>query len=300
MISTHHSQFPTQLLTIHNSPLTTMRNLLIFITKYNAFFLFLIFEVSSLLIYIKYNSFQKATFINSSNEVTGNLYARISEFNGYLSLKDVNDSLARENARLRSQLKSSFYADTVTKHKVTDTVYKQQYEYIVAKVINNSVNRSNNYITINRGSNQGIAKGMGVICGLGIVGKVVYASAHFAVVQSLLHKDSQFSAMLAGNKEIGSIEWGDDLDPHKGLLKDVSNNALPKLGELVVTSGYSLFPEGIPIGKISSLHTKAGGSFLNMEVTLAVDFSKLQYVNVVDNKFAKEQEGLEAQQKKDE
>jgi len=67
-----------------------------------------------------------------------------------------------------------------------------------------------------------------------------------------------------------------------------------------VTSGYSLFPEGIPIGKISSLHNKAGGSFLNMEVTLAVDFSKLQYVNVVDNKFAKEQEGLEAQQKKDE
>ncbi len=277
-----------------------MRNLWIFISKYNAFFLFLIFEVSSLVIYVKYNSFQKATFINSSSEITGSLYEKVNEFYGYLSLKDVNDSLARENARLRNQLKSSLYVDTVTKHKVTDTVYKQQYEYIQAKVINNSVNRSNNYLTINRGSDQGVEKGMGVICDKGIVGKVVYVSGHFAVVQSLLHKDSQFSAMLAKNKEIGYIEWGDDLDPHKGVLKDVSNNALPKLGELVVTSGYSLFPAGISIGKISNLHTKAGGVSLTMEVALAVDFSKLDYVNVVDNKFATEQQGLEAQQKKDE
>ena len=277
-----------------------MRNLLIFITKYNAFFLFIIFEVCSLVVYIKYNSFQKASFINSSNEVTGNFYARVNEFYRYLTLNNVNDSLALENARLHNLLKTSFYVDSTVKHKVKDTIYKQQYEYIAAKVINNSVNRSNNYITINKGSNQGIAKGMGVICDLGIVGKVVYVSNHFAIVQSLLHKDSQFSAMLAKNKEIGTIQWNDELDPHKGILKDVSNNALPKLGEQVVTSGYSLFPEGIPIGKISSLHIKGGGYSLNMEVALAVNYSTLQYVYVVDNKFANEQTGLEAQQKKDE
>ncbi|HEY5327209.1 MAG TPA: rod shape-determining protein MreC [Mucilaginibacter sp.] len=274
-----------------------MRNLWIFISKYNAFFLFLIFEAASVTIYIKYNSFQKAAFINSSNEVTGNLYAKVSELYGYLSLKEVNDNLAHENAQLRNRLKASFYVDTISKHKVNDTVYQQQYEYIEAKVINNSVNRSNNYLTLNRGANQGVEKGLGVICNKGIVGKVVYVSDHFAVVQSLLHKDSQFSAMLANNKEIGYIEWGDDMDPHKGLLKDVSNNALPKLGEEVVTSGYSLFPEGVPIGKISNLHTKEGGVSLNMEVALAVDFSKLHYVYVVDNKFAKEQEGVEARQK---
>ena len=276
-----------------------MRNLLIFITKYNAFFLFLIFEVSALLIYIKYNSFQKASFINSTNQVTANLYTHVNQFYSYLTLSDANDSLAKENARLRNQLKTSFYVDSVNKHKVTDTIFKQQYEYLVAKVINNSVNRSNNYLTINRGSSQGVGKGMGVICNDGIVGKVVFVSEHYAVVQSLLHKDSQFSAMLANNKEIGSIEWGDELDPRKAVLKDVTTNAQPKMGERVITSGYSLFPEGIAIGKISNLHTKGGGVSLNMEVTLSVDFSKLQYVNVVDNKFAKEQEGLEAQQKKE-
>jgi rod shape-determining protein MreC len=277
-----------------------MRNLLIFITKYNAFFLFLIFELGSLFIYIKYNSFQKASFINSTNQVTGTLYGQVNDLYSYLSLREVNDSLSRENARLRNQLKTSFYVDSVGKHDVKDTVYKQQYTYIAAKVINNSVNRSNNYITINRGSKQGIAKGMGVICSSGLVGKVVFVGEYLSVVQSLLHKDSRFSAMLAKNKEIGYIEWSDNLDPHMGYLKDVSNNAQPKIGEDVVTSDYSLFPAGIPIGKISNLHTKAGGFALNMEVKLAVDFSRLQYVDVVVNKLAQEQAGLEAQQKKDE
>ncbi|MGZ3945096.1 MAG: rod shape-determining protein MreC [Mucilaginibacter sp.] len=277
-----------------------MRNLLIFISKYNAFFLFLIFEISALTIYIKYNSFQRATFISSTSKVTGALYAQRDQLVSYLSLQEQNDSLAKENARLRNQLKSSFYLDTAGKHKVSDTVYKQQYTFIPAKVINNSVNRSTNYITIDRGSLQGVAKGMGVICSSGLVGKVIFVGEHLSLVQSLLHKDSKFSAMLAKSKEIGYIEWSDDLDPHKGILKDVSNNAQPKLGEEVVTSEYSLFPAGIPVGKISNLHTRRGGYTLNMEVALAVDFSKLQYVNIVVNKLAQEQAGLETQEKKDE
>ncbi len=277
-----------------------MRNLLIFISKYNAFFLFIIFEVSALIIYIKYNSFQKATFINSTNQVTGNLYARADHLKSYLVLSEVNDSLAIENARLRNQLKTSFYVDSAAKHRVNDTIYKQQYEYVVAKVINNSVNRRSNYITINLGSNAHIEKGMGVICDAGIVGKIINVSQHFAVVQSVLHKDTRFSAMLADHKDIGSFIWGSNIDAHKGLLIDVSNSAQPKLGEKVVSSEHSLFPAGLLYGKVSNLRAKEGGSSLNMEVTLSVDFSKLQYVYVVINKLAQEQLGLEAQEKKDE
>src|ERR1700688_1205919 len=103
-----------------------MRNLLIFITKYNAFFLFLIFEISALVIYIKYNSFQKATFINSTSKITGSLYTQVNGLYSYLALREVNDSLASENARLRNQLKTSFYVDTIAKRKVDDTIYKQQ------------------------------------------------------------------------------------------------------------------------------------------------------------------------------
>ncbi len=277
-----------------------MRNLLIFITKYNAFFLFLIFEVSALLIYIKYNSFQKATFINSQNQVTGTMYAQVNQLKGYLRLKDVNDSLARENAKLRGMLKTSYYVDTVDKHKVVDTVYKQQYTYIVAKVINNSFNKRSNYITIDRGSRDGITKAMGVISGDGVVGQVIDVTDHLAIIQSVLHKNTRFSAMLANDKQIGSFVWGNDIDPHKGLLIDMQNNAQPKLGEQVVTSGYSLFPSGIPFGKITNLHAKSGGLLLNVEVALAVDFTKLQYVYVINNKFAQEQAGLEAVQNKNE
>ncbi|MFD2864858.1 rod shape-determining protein MreC [Mucilaginibacter antarcticus] len=278
-----------------------MRNLLIFISKYNAFFLFIIFEVGALIVYIKYNSFQKASFINSTNQVTGSLYTRYDQLRSYIFLREVNDSLSRENARLHTQLKASFYIDSAARHKITDTVYKQQYEYIDAAVINKSTNRRNNYLTINQGSRAGIAKGMGVISSQGVVGKVILVGQYMSVVQSLLHKETVISASLAGTNELGSFTWGDNLDPHMGLLYDVSNNATPKVGDLVVTSDRSLFPTGIPIGKIASLKSKtAKGLFLNMDVAIAVDFGKLQYVYVINNKLAAEQLGLEAQEKKDE
>ena len=278
-----------------------MRNLLIFINKYNAFFLFLIFEISALVIYVKYNSFQRATYINTANQFTGTLYARVSELNSYLALKDVNDSLAAENARLRSMVQSSYYADTLAKTTVTDSVYKQQYTYTQARVINNSVNKRNNYITIQKGSKDGIVKGMGVISNAGVVGKVIYTSEHLSIIQSLLHKDAKVSAMLAETKDIGSLIWGYDLNPRKGLLIDVPNHVKPHIGQWVVTSTYSdLFPAGIPLGRVSNLHAKGGGFFLNMEVNLSVDFSKLQYVYVVNNKLALERAALETQEKQDE
>jgi len=278
-----------------------MRNLLVFISKYNAFFLFVIFEIAAIIIYIKYNSFQKATFINSTNHITGNLYARVDEFKGYLTLREVNDSLARENARLRNQLKSSFYVDTVAKGQVTDTVYKQQYEYIAAKVVNNAVNGLNNIITINAGSDAGVKKGMGVINDKGVVGKVLQVSPHFSTIQSLLNTETVVSAMLANSRQIGSFAWGADLNPHRGLLYDITNDASPKVGELVVTSDRSLYPTGIAIGKLINLRAKnAKGSFLSMDVALTVDFTKLEYVYVVVNEFSTEQTGLEAAVKKDE
>jgi rod shape-determining protein MreC len=199
---------------------------------------------------------------------------------------------------LRNQLKSSFYIDTIARHKINDTVFKQQYEYIAARVINNSTNRTYNYITINRGRTDGVGVGMGVICSAGVVGKVINVSEHMAIVQSMLNKSTRFSVMLAKNHEIGSAVWGDDFDTRKGLLVDVSTNAQPKLGESVITSGYSLFPEGIMVGRVSDLNPKGGGISLSMEMIFSVDYSKLEYVSVVDNKVQTEQDNLESLQKK--
>lgn len=246
---------------------------------------------------LNYNAFQKASYITSSNNVTGAVNAKVGQIGDYLSYGRVNDSLVRENAMLRNQLKSSFYIDTIAKRNVNDTIYNQQYQYIAAKVISNSTNQRNNYITINRGSKDGIEKDMGVICGSGVVGLVVKTTEHFANIQSLLNGNARISAMLADNKEIGTVTWTSNLDPHQGLLMDVSNNVKPKLGEKVVTSGQSLYPTGIAIGKISNLHAKEGGLFLNMYLDLAVDYSKLEYVYVVINKLAKEQVEVEKRPK---
>lgn len=276
-----------------------MRNLFIFISRYSAFFLFLIFEVSSLVILVKYNSFQKASFINSSSELTGIIYERVDEITRYLNLGQTNTKLAEENARLRSQLKSSFYHTKSVDSTVTDTTYKQQYTYIQAQVINNSISRSNNYLTLNRGSDQGIAKGMGVICPTGVVGKVVNVTQHFSTVQSLLHKDFRVSGLLITSKAFGSVKWGDDLNPYNAILSDVPNIAKPKVGEQVVTSEYSLFPMGISVGKISKIGVKGGTNFVNFEIRLSTDFARLQQVYVVKNKLQQEQQTLESQQKKD-
>ncbi|TZF82068.1 rod shape-determining protein MreC [Pedobacter sp. BS3] len=278
-----------------------MRNLWIFISKYNAFFLFVIFFVTALILTIKNNSYQRASVLNSSNQVIGEAYRNVNAFKSYLRLGAVNDSLARENARLRNQLKSSFYNDSIAGNSVKDTLYKQQYTYIVARVVNNSIHQKNNYITINRGKRQGVQKGMGVICGTGVVGIVLNVSDNFASVRTILHSETKISASIAGTGAFGSLVWGDNnYDPQKAVLEDIPNHITVKPGAQIVTSGYSLFPAGLPIGKVIKTGVIGGNNFLNIEVKLSTDFATLEYVYVVNNLFSTEQAQLEESNKKDE
>ncbi|HYK76152.1 MAG TPA: rod shape-determining protein MreC [Daejeonella sp.] len=275
-----------------------MRNLWLFISKYNAFFMLIIFLILSFVLLVNNNSYQRASAWNSSNQVVGLAYEQVNSLTSYLSLAETNDRLAAENARLNNQLKSSYFNDSIERRTVTDTSGKRQYDYIVAKVVNNSIRQKNNYITINRGSRHGIEKGMGVISSNGIVGVVLNVSENFSTVQSLLHSDSRVSASVDGN--IGSLVWGDgNYNPHLAILKDIPNHIVIKKGAKVVTSGYSLFPAGLEIGQVTQTDIKGGDSFLNLEVQLTTDFSTLQYVYVVNNLLAKEQKALEAQNKTD-
>ena len=273
-----------------------MRNLWIFISKYNAFFFLIIFLIISLILLLQNNSYQRASAWNSSNHIIGSAYERVNSFTSYLNLGRTNDSLAAENARLRSQLKTSLFDDSVVQETIKDTVTQQQYTYIVAKVVNNSVHQQNNYITINRGLKHGIKKGMGVIGAKGIVGIVLNVSEHFATIQSVLHSDTRISASVNGN--IGSLVWGEaSTDPRLAILRDIPNHVIVKKGNRVVTSGYSLFPSGIEIGRVTRTGLKGGDSFLDIEIWLSTDFSKLDYVYVINNLLAVEQKELEAPNK---
>ncbi len=273
-----------------------MRNLWIFISKYNAFFLFIIFLTLSYVLLVKNNSYQRASVWNSSNQVIGLAYERVNQFTSYLVLGRANDSLAAENARLRNQLKSSFFDNKIKQKSVIDTVTQQQYTYIEARVVNNSIHQKNNYITINRGKKQGIQKGMGVICSSGIVGIILNVSENYSTIQSLLHSDTRISASVNGN--IGSLVWGEgNYNPQLAILKDIPNHVILKKGERVVTSGFSLFPSGLEIGKVTHTDIISGDSFLNIQVSLATNFATLQYVYVVNNLLSNEQQLLEAQNK---
>ena len=273
-----------------------MRNLWLFISKYNAFFLLVIFFTISLILLINNNSYQRASVWNSSNQLVGTVYERVNEFSSYLVLGKTNDSLAAENARLRNLLKSSYYDDSVKQITVKDSVLKQQYTYTVARVINNSVHQKNNYLTINRGSKHGIKKGMGVIATSGVVGIVLNVSENFSTIRSLLHTETKISASVDGN--IGSLVWGEgNYDSRFALLKDIQSHLSIKKGARVITSEFSLFPPGTNIGYVSESDTRDGNSALNIQVKLDTDFAKLQYVYVVINLLSEEQLNLEAQNK---
>ena len=276
-----------------------MRNLLIFIAKYNAFFFFVIFFVISLILIVRNNSFQRASILNSSNLIIGQSYQKVNSLQEYLRLARVNDSLAAENARLRASLKNSFYIDSVEQVTVKDTTHLQEYTYLVAKVVNNSIHQKNNTITIDKGKLHGVAKGMGVICSSGIVGIVDNVSNHYATIRSLLHEDTRISASIAENRAFGSLVWeNEDYDPQIATLKDIPNHVEVKKGFHIVTSGYStLFPADIAIGRVLETRKQSGEISSEIKVKLSTDFSTLSYVYIVKSKFAAERQELETQTK---
>jgi len=275
-----------------------MRNLWIYISKHNAVILFFIFFASSFLLLINNNSFQRASTWNSSNEWVASQYQKVQDLKDYLRLRAINDSLASENGRLLNLLPQRDSSKTKGLTKVVDTVSNQQYSYYTAKVINNSVRQKNNYITIDKGALQGIKKGMCVLGPNGVVGIVLNVSPKFATIQSLLHSETRISASLAGNRAFGSLVWGaGNFNSAYAVLQDIPNHLKVKAGEKVVTSGYSLFPSGIPIGTVSQTGVKGGENFLSIEVKLATNFATLSYVYVVNNAFGNEQKVLEAKNK---
>ncbi|HEX7367120.1 MAG TPA: rod shape-determining protein MreC [Pelobium sp.] len=274
-----------------------MLNLWRFINKYNAFFFLIIYLTVSLVLLVKNNDFQRASTFNTSNQIVGSIYKEVNSVNKYLNLNLVNDSLAKENVRLRNRLKSSFLDDSVVSKNVEDTINHVKYEYILAEVVNKYITSRNNYITINRGSKDGIKKGMGVIGPSGVVGIVWNVSENFASIQSILHEDTRITSSIENTPYFGPLIW-EGKNPNVVTLTDIPNQLNLKPKARVVTSGLGvIFPKGILIGTVLKAGVKGGGSFLDISVKLATNFYALQYVYVIKNNFQTEQETLEKQNK---
>ncbi|PRD48161.1 rod shape-determining protein MreC [Sphingobacterium haloxyli] len=272
-----------------------MRNLWLFLVRYNAIFWFILFFVISIILVVRNNNFQRSSFINSSNVVVGSYYEQVNSWKSYLSLNETNEELAAENVLLRQQVQNLLQADTSADSvHIIDSIEQGRYAFIVANVANNSIHRKNNYLTLDKGSADGVEKGMGVITSNGVVGVVLQTSTHFSSVQSLLHPDTRISVMLDSSEIIGSLVWGSSIDPRYGMVKDIPNHVEIKKGEKVYTSGFSLFPAGIQVGRIVETGITSGESFLDLKIELSTNFSNLHHVYVVKDLLIKEKETLEA------
>jgi rod shape-determining protein MreC len=275
-----------------------MKNLFLFLWRFKYFILFLVLEIFCFFLIYQNSNFHHAAFVNSSNTVAANVNESVKSLKDYLNLKKVNGDLASENARLRSMLKDAYYSDTAARRNITDTVNHQQYSFIAAKVINNSVNRRNNYLTLDVGSLQGVQSEMGVVCSEGLVGIVKDVSPHFCSVMSFLHKDSKISAKVQKSGYIGSLIW-DGYSSNRAELKDIALHVQLAKGDSIVTSSYSsIFPEGIMLGWVDEVEKKAGDNFYKITVRLSTDFSKLTYVYVINNVLKEEQKKIEEEQQK--
>ena len=182
---------------------------------------------------------------------------------------------------------------------VNDSINFQQYKYITAKVINNSINHRNNYLTLNRGSLQGVKPEMGVITSKGIVGIVKQVSEHYCTVMSFLHKDTRISGMIKRNKFFGSLVW-DGVDPAIATLNEIDKTVPVQKGDTIITTAYSaIFPAGIMLGTVVEAKLNPGSNFHQIRVRLSTRFDNLSYVNIVDNLMKNEQRELESNNKQD-
>jgi rod shape-determining protein MreC len=273
-----------------------MKNLFLFLWRFKYFILFLLTETFCFYLIFRNSNFHRSAFVNSSNVVAASVSETVTSVKEYVNLRKVNNDLAFENSKLRSMLPEAYYIDSATKKNIIDSVHHQQYSFITGKVINNSVNRRNNYLTLNIGGLQGVKPEMGVISSEGVVGIVKDTSKHFCSIMSFLHKDSKISAKLKKSGYIGSLIW-EGYDATHASLKDIATHVQFVKGDTVVTSSYSsIFPEDIMIGRIEDFETKAGDNFYEITVRLSTDFSKLSYVYVVNNLLKEEQQKLEQPQ----
>jgi rod shape-determining protein MreC len=263
------------------------------ILKYHFTIIFILLEIVSFSLIIRHNEYQRAIFSESASTLFGNISLTITSIKDYFRLKEMNESLANENILLKNRLeKYEFLRDTI----IHGTVVQDSipvYEYIGAKQVNATYNRTKNYITLNQGRKNGLQKEMAVCTPEGIVGLIQDLSDHFAVVIPLINVDSRISAKIKKNNYYGSLQW-DGNDYAYSYLNDIPYHVEVNAGDTIVTSGLSkIFPEGIVVGYVESVD-KETANFLKIKVKLAVDFKRINHVYVILNNKKNEQTSLEA------
>jgi len=269
-----------------------MRNLLNFLSTYNNVIIFLLLEAFSVYLLTSSNNYHTSVFLGGVRSFTANVEQKADVVLDYLNLNEKNRLLAEENLILREELeriKSVVQSASMSANSFIGDYY---FNWEVAKVINNSVNKQRNFITINKGRRDGVVPDMGIVGPNGVVGIVVSASENISMAMSILNLDFRMSARIRKNGYYGSLTW----DGHNHTT--VQFNEIPyhvnvAVGDTIETSGFSaIFPSGLLVGVVSDIDM-SGGDFYRISVALLTDFKRLNHVYVVKNNLQQEQSELE-------
>ncbi|MDE7468484.1 MAG: rod shape-determining protein MreC [Muribaculaceae bacterium] len=276
-----------------------MKELIAFISRYSKWLVLLFYTVISLMLLFRSDPFRHHLWLTSANTVSGAFYKVGHNITTFFSLKQVNEDLNARNAvleaevvNLRDQINTMRLAGFTDTMPTPDSV--SHFNFIVANVINNSIHHPYNYITIDRGSLDGVKPEMGVIDHSGVVGTISAVGPHFSRVISLLNPNFRLSCKIKGSENFGSLVW-DGIAPDEALLEELPRHTVYATGDTIITSGYSaVFPAGLPVGTIIDDGVNHNQNFFTLRIKLFADFARLSNVQVVVDNYRDELLEVEA------
>lgn len=271
-----------------------MRNIFLFVRRYFNLLFFLTLQVVSIYFIVHYSNHHQAAFGNMANQVTGKVNTQVSYVRHYFHLKKTNDSLLKVNERLYNRLKADYELPDSTTRTGIDTIMSKtdsilqfkKYTYEAATVVANSISTQNNFIVLSRGKAKGLKVGMGIVDpGNAVVGIITDVTEDYAVVMSMLHKDSRISGKLLKTGEIGTVSW-DGQEPNVVFLSGISKSAKLTRGDSVISSGFEFstsFPKGLMIGTVEAVYKESSSTNLRIKLKTTANFYNLQYVYAIAN-----------------
>ena len=268
-----------------------MRNIFLFIRRYFNFLVFMILQIFCIMLIVQNSKYHHAMFGSTANRITGKVNTQYDKVEYYFRLKKTNDSLVKANERLYNMLARNYeIPDSLATKEVVDSIridsilQFRKFTYMQAKVVANSVTAQNNYVVLHSPNVARMRVQMGVVDpGNGVVGVITEISGNYAVVMSLLHKDSKLSGKLFKTGETGTVTW-DGKDPNFVTFSGISRGVKVAKGDSVITSGFSaIYPRGLLLGRIHEIYEEGGTSNFRIVLRTGANFHNLEYAYAIDN-----------------
>lgn len=271
-----------------------MKNLFAFFRKIRFLLFFLILQIVSFYFIRSGEGVQKASIVNSANDLTGWFYEQDRAIKDYFFLKEINKRLIIENIRLRKYVIKNYHKISTHEIQLNDSIFHLKFQYTPAQVIKNMVSSKYNMLTLNVGSRNGIKPEMGVITQDGIVGFVKDVSENFSTVIPAMNQQFNITAKSTTQNLFGTFVWRDNNSFNEGTVEKVPNYIKLKKGDTLVTTTYEqIFPEGEPVGIVTDIFEEPGSNYKTVKVKTCTDFYNLNTVYVISNNLKAEFDSIQ-------